>query len=275
MLCSHAASGAQSRMTRGFILLATQRTGSSWVQEMLNSHPDLKVYNELFLRDAEGVPIWEPSDVVFANTFLAERARGPARLTRGYWTMRYLRYVYNQPDVRGVGFKYMYDQVPHSRAVLPYAAIARVPVVHILRRNLLDIVISAKAALASGFYHLPSDGRPDIPWQPSSQVDQRITLDPSEVLEDLTRLSHERRRFQRWLRLTRTPTCEVEYEALTVDRSQFGRILAFLGLPAEQAELLNSGLKKIRSSAQAETITNFSDIERRLRGTPFQSYLQS
>jgi len=262
-------------MAKGFIVLATQRSGSSWVQEMLNSHPQLKVYNELFLPDATGVSIWEPRDMEFANTYLQRHLQGRTGLARDYWTVRYLRRVFGQPRMHATGFKYMYDQVSNSRAVLPYAAFAGVSVVHLIRRNLLDVVISSKLALANGMYHFAADGRPPIPWHRSTPTQRSIELDPEEVLSELTLLSGERQRFRTWLRVTRTRICEVEYEDLVADRATFGHILAFLGLPANQAQQLSSGLKKIRTVPQTETVANFAEIERQLAGTRFGHFLES
>ena len=257
---------------RPFILLATQRSGSSWVQEMLNSHPDLKVYNELFDVNAEGISIWEPRDIEFANTYLKAHMRSRFS-SRDYWTIRYVRHVFRQPDVRGVGFKYMYDQVDHSRAVLPYAAVARVRVVHLIRRNLLDVVISTALARATGMYHRPTDGRPSIPWAPSAAGENRITLDPGEVVRQLTKLVRRRDRYRRWLTRTFTPTCEVEYEELAADPSTFGRILSFLSLPAHDWRELRSGLEKVRSKPQSAVVENFDELRGRLTGTAFESFL--
>lgn len=260
-------------MTTGFILLATQRTGSSWVQEMLNSHPDLKVYSELFLPDARGMPLWAPSDFEFANSFVAARARRPAIVTRRYWMLTYLRRLFDQGTSQAVGFKYMYDQARHSPEVLAYAAVARVPVVHLIRRNLLDTVISARLARASLLYHLPADGRPPIPWLASERAETKIRLDPDEVVSELTKLASERRRVRAWLRGTRTPTLEVEYEALVADPSRFGRILAFLGVGDPDPARLGSGLSKVRTEPRAEVISNYSQLEVTLAGTPFEAFL--
>jgi LPS sulfotransferase NodH len=259
---------------RPFILLATQRSGSSWVQEMLNSHPDLKVYNELFLADAEGISIWEPRDIEFANTYLKTHMRRSWSL-RDYWTIRYVRHVFCQPDALGVGFKYMYDQVRHSRAVLPYTAAARIPVVHLIRRNLLNVVISSTLAGATGLYHRPIDGRPPIPWAPSDPVEERITLDPAEVVRQLTDLARRRDRYRRWLRLTRDPTCEIQYEELASDPSAFGRILSFVGLPARDWSNLSSGLTRLRTAPQSAVVENFEEVRACLSGTAFESFVET
>lgn len=257
-------------MTVPFILLATQRTGSSWVQETLNSHPNLKVYTELFIAGSRGMPLWEPNDIEFLNTYWETHARRPRRLTHHYWTVRYLQRVFDQPGWAAVGFKYMYDQVRHTPPVLAYAAARRIRVVHLIRRNLLDVVISNQRALHTGIFHMAADGRPPIPWAPAELDRTRFRLDPGQVLGELHRLERERELARRWLRATRTPTVEVEYEALLADPRRFGDILSFLG--AEPAEL-SSGLRKIGTEPRAAVVENLPELEAALAGTPFAGFL--
>jgi len=256
-----------------FLLLATQRTGSSWVQEMLSSHPGVKVYTELFIAQASGSPLWEPSDVEFANTYWEAHARRPRRVTRHYWTVRYLQRVFDQPQCAAVGFKYMYDQVRRSPPVLPYAAARRVRVVHLIRHNLLDSVISNQRALHTGVFHLAADGRPPIPWAPADFDRSKIRLEPAQVLGELRRLLRERERVRRWLKLTRTPTLEVHYETLVADRGRFAEILEFLGVPEPDPAHLRSGLQKIRTEPRAAVVENLPELEAALAATPFAPFL--
>jgi LPS sulfotransferase NodH len=260
-------------MTTPMIVLATQRTGSSWVQEMLNSHSGVKVYSELFLAEARGRPMWEPSDVEFVNTYWERRARRPRRLTRHYWTVAYLRRLFDQPECEAVGFKYMYDQVRRSPLVLPYAAARRVRVVHLIRRNLLDALISSERALHTGIYHMANDQRAPIPWAPSTLDQSKIHLDPASVLAELTRRARERQRVRAWLRATRTPSLEVEYEALATDPRRFRPILEFLGVRRPDAGDLHSGLKKLATAPRADMVENFGELRAALVGTPFEPFL--
>lgn len=256
-----------------FILLATQRTGSSWAQEMLDSHPAIKVYNELFHADSRGRPMWGHDDIEFINTFWESRVRRPRRIARPFWTVAYLRRVFDQPGFRAVGFKYMYNQIPRSRVVLPYAALRGVRVVHLVRSNLLDTVISARRAEHTRLYHLPTDGRPPIPWLSTELTDVKIRLEPREVLADLARLSRERRLIRAWLRASHTPTLEVEYETLATDATRFGRILKFLGLPSVDASRLYSGLRKIGTALQSDVVENYGELQAALTGTRFEPFL--
>jgi len=258
-----------------FILLATQRSGSSWVQEMLGSHPAMRVYTELFLAESRGFPMWEPRDVEFIDSFLEPRVRWPKAVTRPYWTVRYLRQLFDRSDVSAVGFKYMYDQVRRSRAVLAYAAARRIRVIHLIRGNLLDTVISAKLAGATGLYHLAADGRPPVPWWPSKKVESVVHLEIPELVAELERLTRERRRIRAWLTATRTPIYEVQYETLAADQAAFAPVLEFLGMPGGEASLLTSGLQKLQTRAHANVVENYSQVREALALTPHRTFLEA
>lgn len=260
-------------MSRAFVLLATQRTGSSWVQEMLNSHPEVKVYSELFLSYASGFPLWKPNDVEFANTYLDARVRRPQVVTRPYWTVRYLQRVFRQSDATVVGFKYMYNQVGDNLTVPTYVSMQRVPVVHLIRRNLLDTIVSAKQAEQSGLYHKAADDRQPIPWAPSVREHSRIRLDGAEVIAQLQRLTRERRRARVWLRAMRVPVLEVTYEDLVAEPEHFLSIFDFLGVPRSQEWRPSSGLQKLNTEPIERTVENVGELRAALRGTSFASYL--
>jgi LPS sulfotransferase NodH len=256
-----------------FILLATQRTGSTWVRDMLNSHPDVKVYNELFLRGAKGVPKWQPNDIQFASTFLEERAGTPRVLTRRYWTIKLLDRIFDQPTVQAAGFKLMYEQALSSPEILPYAAIKRVAVIHLVRRNLLDVIVSSKLAEASGIYHVATDDRPALHQVGDTLAHVKVRLDPTEIIQTITRLARVTRAVRAWLRITRTPTHEVLYEDLLSGPSAFGPMLRFLGLDDETAAGLHSALRRRNRSPRLEVIENVAEIQQSLSGTRFEAFL--
>ena len=56
-----------------FVMLTTQRSGSTWVIDMLNSHPRVVAYSELFLETSKERPVWGGAkDVLLYN---ADRRR--------------------------------------------------------------------------------------------------------------------------------------------------------------------------------------------------------
>lgn len=261
--------------SRPFILLATQRTGSSWVQEMLNSHPEIRVHTELFLAGASGYPRWEPSQIEFLDSYLERHMAGAGPIARSYWRLRYLRRIFQQPGIRAVGFKFMYDQIRRSPEVMAYAAARQVGVVHLIRRNLLDTVISAKLAATTGLYHLAGDARTPVPWWPSKKVETTVRLHVPDVLRELDLLTRERRRIRAWLRVTRTPVCELEYEALAANRYAFAPVLVFLGLSERDTSLLDSGLQKLQTRPQTDVLENFTEVREALRPTPYGVFVRA
>jgi LPS sulfotransferase NodH len=157
--------------------------------------------------------------------------------------------------------------------VLIAAAISRIPVVHLVRRNLLDAVISAKLALNSGVYHEATDGRPRIPWHAAEPRASKVRLEPSDLLRDLRRMRRERGMVRTWLRASRTRAIEVEYEALVKQPDRFGQILGFLGV--SEREQLSSGLKKLRTAPRDKVVANIDEVRATLAGTSFEALLSA
>jgi hypothetical protein len=117
-----------------FIVLSTQRSGSTWVVDMLNSHPRVLAYSELFMHGGEGKPKWgREQDLPYWQTY----ARGKHRITKPYWLWRYLGQAYRErPGIDAVGFKLMYSQLTRiSRPLMPALWLKRVRIIHLIRRN--------------------------------------------------------------------------------------------------------------------------------------------
>jgi LPS sulfotransferase NodH len=256
--------------TTPFIILANPRSGSTFVRDMLTSHPQAKVYGELFLpAPARERPLWEPNDLEFARVFVDRRLSSGTRLARPYWTTRYIEHVFDQPEARAVGLKLMYQQARHWPEAMLYVTARRVRVVHLLRRNLLDIVLSEKVREQAGTWHVTSDGRPMLVGDKRSAGGSKIRLDPDELLRALNHLARKQRVFAAWLKATRTPSLEVDYERLVAERELFAEILEFIGLDPEDWRVLKTGLEKMNKKTHAELIENIGEVDARLSGTEF------
>jgi LPS sulfotransferase NodH len=258
-----------------FIILANQRSGSSYVVDFLNSHPEAKVYGELFMSSPKRQrPLWKPNDLEFARAFVNRHTRRRTGLARPYWTWRYLERVFDQPAARAAGVKLTYDQIRVWPETLPYVAVRRVGVVHVLRRNLIDIVLSDLVRQRRGVWQIANDGRPQLPGEKRSPDDTKIRLDPDELMRSLRELAFNRRVVRTWLSVTRTPTLEVEYERLVTGPEQFADVLEFIGLDPGDWRLLKSGLDKMNTRTHAELIENLGEIESRLSETDFAGFLR-
>lgn len=241
-----------------FLIFATQRTGSSWVSTMLGSHPAVETFGELFQRGAKR-----------ENAFGAyvERHGGRRnRFARPGLTFAFLDDLYApRRGVEATGFKLMYQDVKEHPYVLAYIARRRVRVVHLVRANLLDIVVSNDTARARGRFHA-SEG--DVPEQVS------VAIDPTTVVSRLEALDRKVRVARALLAAVRAPRFEVSYEELVAAPHRYTDVLRFLGVREPDAELTTQ-LKKLNTLRKDATISNYDAIESVLRPTRFAVFLES
>ncbi len=223
--------------------------------QMLDSHPAVQTYAERF--DPRGK---DP-------LYFAERSRqngtrrNPISQTRLCFT--YLDELYAPaPELEAVGFKLMYEHAKANPAVLAYIGWRRVRVVHLVRTNLLDILISADTARARGRFH--SDGDELAPV--------KVSLDPTSVVARLDTLDKRVRLMRRGLAVTQTPTIEVSYEELVADPRGFDDILRFLGV-AETNHDLTSTLTKLNKLERSRLVDNYDEIQNVLGPTRYAAFL--
>src|SRR5579884_270248 len=262
-------------MVTPFVILSKPRSGSSFLRDMLNSHPDIRVYGELLLPAPSWErPLWEPNDLEFARVFVTRHIRRPRlRATRPYWTMRYLERVFDQPSCRAVGMKLMYEQVRQWPETWAYLLAKRVRVIHLVRRNLLDLFLSDAVREQTGIWHVTNDGRPEMPGKKRSLDGLRIRLDPDELVRSLDHLASNQESFRRWVRLSKIPAIEIEYEQLVAEHELFAGVLAFLGLDPDDWKTLRTGHEKVNTKSHTELIENIDEVEARLSRTPYAAHI--
>ncbi len=251
-----------------FVLLTTQRTGSTWVRTSLNSHPAIASYGELFLEWGRGFPSgaqFAPLDVEYFESRLRRDADSVGPVSRARCCRAYLDELYRSPrPERAVGFKLMYSQVRRNPALVAYLLASRVRVIHLSRDNLLDVVISGAAAAARGQAHAAAE---------DSVRAVTVRLDPEATRRRLAGLERRVAVVRVALRASRLPTQEMLYERLRADPSGLSRALDFLGVDPRHGAGLTSGLRKLNERPRSELVANWDELERSLRGTRFAAYL--
>jgi LPS sulfotransferase NodH len=250
-------------MTR-FVVLSTQRSGSTWVVDMLNSHPGVLTYSELFMHGGEGTPNWgAEQEIPYWQTYARDRRGG--RVARPYWLWHYLGEAFKErPGVDAIGFKLMYSQLTRiSRPLMPALWMKRVRIIHLIRRNALDVVLSREAGAArQGRLHA-RDGE---------EVEQvRLSLETDTLIRRMT--LHERAIAGARVRFKRVglPYTEVVYEDLAADETLFASLFEFLGVePAP----VSSSLQKLNPTAHEELIENYGEVRDALADTEFAGLLR-
>ena len=183
------------RTVAHFVLLTTQRTGSSWLTTLIDSHPDADAYGELFLPGEGARPPWGARQVErfwSARGKLAGSGRAPRRPRA---TFSYLDYLFaSNAEARAIGFKLMYDQAVKYPETLVYCMRNRARVIHLIRPNFLDTVISRELMVARGEAHATSA---------DEVAPARVTLDPASIRRRLQLLELETASFRKALRALR------------------------------------------------------------------------
>jgi LPS sulfotransferase NodH len=247
-----------------FVLLSTQRTGSTWAIDMLNSHPRVVAYAELFMHGGEGGPKWGgETDLVFWRTFLEEHGLPRSSVRRVHLLWRYLGRVYaRRPDIDAAGFKLMYSQLRVSRPLVAALVLRRVRVIHLVRRNVLDVLVSRHAAAQRGAHH----ARGDV-----AAVRVRVPADDlvARIEEHERSVEAARARFAR----LRLPWREVAYEDLVAEpEAAFAALFRFLGTDPQAAP--SSSLTKLNPTSHEALIENYAEVREALAGTPYASFVR-
>jgi LPS sulfotransferase NodH len=262
-----------------FLIVTAGRTGSSWLMEMLNSHPVIGGYGELLtpvpntaFPQTRAAQYADPGGVPHFAALIAER-KGPSRLAMPLLGVRYLDRLYARPGgFQAIGFRLLYGHLkttwrtplPVASWLLPYAALRRVRILHLVRRNKLELIVSKQVGNARRLLHARRDD--DVP-------PARVHLDVGSLRGMLDReLSRER--FARMLlHATSAPFLEVSYEDLLADtQAEFRRVVEFLEvMPSDHAP--DWRMRKLINSPLEETIENYGDVARTLRGTRHAAFL--
>jgi LPS sulfotransferase NodH len=245
----------------GFVVLTSPRSGSGWLIDLLDSHPAIVAYPELFHTERWTAPDYGANDLPYFEASV-DRGRRP----RVVHQLAYLAKLYApRPRVHAVGFKLTYVQAATNPALLPLLSLRRVHAVHLVRANLLAAAISWKVARESGVYHVRGGA-------PASR--DPVLLDVAGLRAELEERELAIARIRRRLELLRLRTLEIAYEYL-VGRNEdtLARILCFLGLEA-QVDLLESRLVRSSSQTPLERLGNPDDVRAALAGTHFEWMLE-
>jgi len=249
-----------------FVVLTSPRTGSAWLVDTLNDHPAIAAYPELFLPEATGMPDYASSDVPYFHGFL-ERVRPFPGRGRRLRLFGYLGSLYaGRAGVGAVGFKLMYGQVHANPGLLPYFALRRVRVLHLIRANLFRAVLSYDVAKSTGVFHARrGDALPST----------ILRLDPADLIERLEQREEAVTLARRWVERYRLPYLEVSYEGMCDRREEtLSRILRFLGVEPSE-DRLDSAFARINSVPLSELIENLYDVRGVLAGTRFEWMLEA
>lgn len=241
-----------------FVVLTSARTGSTWLMDRLNRQSGVEAHGELFLRHAR----LKPAIAGLTESRRFVEIHGRPLFTRLPRVFSYLNELYRVPKT--VGFKLMYKQLRNYPEILAYLAVNRVRIVHLLRSNQLDVVVSEELARLTGVSHMQEGSRTALPM---------VHIDPETIVNRLTKLQEKPKKVRQLIRPFTYPMLEVTYEALLENGNAFERVLAYLDVKDSHTEA-GSILVKRGVLGHRESIANYDEIKHRLSSSPFSHFVR-
>ncbi|MCK5341900.1 MAG: hypothetical protein KAR20_00770, partial [Candidatus Heimdallarchaeota archaeon] len=139
-----------------------------------------------------------------------------------------------------------------------------VVIVHFIRKNLLDIIISKETAFLRNLYHTRNES--DI-----KQIS--LTLGTSDLIQRLRWQQREVEIAREKYRQIGLPYLEMFYEDLIASQANFDNLFITLDVNETNYELTSS-LKKINTASQHEIIKNYDDVAQLLNLAGFGELLR-
>jgi hypothetical protein len=226
----------------------------------LNGFEGVNTHGELFLpKPRNDDRKWDSG---FAHPrFVETRSKGIA--LRPFTVLSYLSDLYARPGK--IGFKLMYKQLGFYPEILWYFMRNRVRVVHLVRRNHLDVMLSYAVKAKMGRAHL-------MVGQPAPEQ-LRVSLDTRTLVKKLAWLQKQQDWARLLLKLVHLPHMEVAYEDLVQDPAEFHRIGDFLEVNSRQ-QMPQSVLTRIRRGQHRQVIDNYEQVKNVLSKSAFASLLE-
>jgi LPS sulfotransferase NodH len=240
-----------------FCILTSQRSGSTWLRSLLDSPPEIRCFGELFLYrpwstwpDSRFLPFYE----------FRQKQRG----LRPGITLGYLDGLSHYPgEHQAIGFKLMYNQLATFFPEILYELIRRrYKIIHMVRENQLDVLISQQRRKLTGVAHTTSAEPPVCVHLDVSRLWWQLRLHEAMVLSA-----------RAFLRLIPLDVQEITYEQLQSSRdTTLTSISRLLGVQSDKVHY-QSDMRKINTSGYRKCIANYEEVNARLCGTRFARLL--
>ncbi len=246
-----------------FVLLTTTRSGSTWLVDLLHQHPDVTMFGEMFHPHKRK---W-----FVGSGDLPEYVEFPRKKPRPFSVFHYLDELYAASS-QAVGFKCMYAYLRFYPELLYYLPRYQIAVIHLVRENLLDVVISHERMRQTGITHQSETGERVVWNRGLNKNTDVIYLDPDQTLKFMQKRERQVRIMRSLTAILPGPNIELQYEKLSTNRDEILRLYAFLGVSSESAGA--SQLKKIVTKERQDVILNWHELSSVLEKTPYRRFLE-
>ncbi len=257
-------STAMRRLISRFVVLGQQRTGSNLVNDMLNSHPDVVAFGEIFSSprriqlgvDKEGSTVINHTG---HDELVKERAQDPVSFLE--------RFVYAQEnkDALAVGFKLFYNHFAQNAFPQVGEWLFSDPtlaVIHLKRFNLLRTLLSKRLANQTGIWKRRAGEANQADKE--NHASQAVILEISDCERFFARSLFAERQVDFKLRNHRV--LPVYFEDLAHDPLATHRaICAFLGMRPVEGK---SDLERLTTGTLRSRIENYDELKEHFASQP-------
>lgn len=240
------------------IILTTQRTGSTFLVDCLQSHPDINCITELLV----GAHL-EPPAIFRSSRTLTKASRFV--MGGGWLPTRAIRRFYESSDKPVSVFKIMYNQASNRPTLNCLARDRDIHVLHLRRRNLLKMHVS----------QLLMPRKRNAIWEPHTTVPlppATTHVDPALAIDQMRDAEAKYRHFERVF--AGHPRLPLVYEELIEDQrlrpSEGRRICDFLGVGEHP---MRSSFIKLNPESLEAMVTNYAELADAISRSEFAELL--
>ncbi|XP_006346457.1 nodulation protein H-like [Solanum tuberosum] len=243
---------------RFFAIFSTQRSGSGWFETLLNSHMNISSNGEIFsvkVRKSNASTILETLDKLYDLDFLTSASKNEC--------------------TTAVGLKWMLNQglLQHHEEIVEYFKRRGVSAIFLFRRNLLLRMVSMlansydqNAKLLNGTHkshvHSPKEAEILASYKP--------TVNTTTLIANLKQIQGMTANALEYFKSTRHMI--LFYEDIIKNQTMLNDVQDFLKVPMMD---LHSRQVKIHRATLSLQVENWSDVEKALKGTPYESFLHA
>lgn len=239
-----------------FIILTSQRSGSTYFTHLIGSHPNVIAYGESL--NEYGIGWGKQKSGIQAQ----KRKQGfwlPIRNLSPRLFLNLAIFHAYPSNIHAVGFKLMYSQILFFPQVIQYLKQENVRIIHLKRYNLLEMYVSLKRSEVSDTWHTTNAiEAPDV----------RLYLDPNKCHEYFVRIHSLQQKYNSIVPYRNM--LSLSYEDLMENKTKLlNDVQEFLNL---RNALLSSRFQKMNRLSLEDCVINYTELKHAFQRTQWKSF---
>lgn len=245
-----------------FCVITTPRSGSTWLATLLDSHPQIKSFEEPFIWRADR-PNWTDSD--FPTYYNYKTSAKKKSIFTAFRYLDILDSYQAETDFDIIGFKIMYNQIQENPEVMLKLLLDNYRIIHLIRQNYLDVIISRAAKKQHRIAHSNT----------VQSKTKQVTIDTSYLIKDLDRCARNHLLFSSLLKIMPVKVLEITYESMQEDYNKvLCSVADFLNVSSDSIAF-KSDLKRINQGKYSDKIANYQEVLETLSNSSYIKFLKS